>query len=200
MKPKLTVAGLHNRYFGQRHGESHPNKLKIILSDPEHGKQKRYGLTRFGRSQVKDAAKNSNGAFQGNAVVISSNFSRTKDTAKITAQIMGAKHVKISHRLRERNFGVWEETVVSNYKKVWDEDRKNPNHRNHGGESINDVLKRLLSLIAELENDYTDTDILLISHGDPLQILQCFFHGIDPRKHRELRYFKTAEIRRLSPS
>jgi broad specificity phosphatase PhoE len=39
--------------------------------------------------------------------------------------------------------------------------------------------------------------ILLISHGDMLQILRTLVTGISPHKHRSLTHHETAEIKYL---
>jgi probable phosphoglycerate mutase len=196
MKTKIIRSKLHNRYFVQRHGDGISNELGIIVSSPEQGKRKEFGLTELGISRVENSAKRNPG-LGPNTIIVSSPFSRTKGTAKIMAKSICVQRVKISHLLRERNFGVWEGTANTNYEKVWADDQKDPNHRNHKGESVNDVLRRFISLIAKIENDYVGKDILLETHGDTAQIGQCFFLGIDPRHHRELKHLATAEIRRL---
>ncbi len=57
------------------------------------------------------------------------------------------------------------------------------------------VLDRATALIAQLERQHCSRDILLVSHGDILQILQAGFSGMDPSKHRLLPHLATAEIR-----
>jgi probable phosphoglycerate mutase len=59
------------------------------------------------------------------------------------------------------------------------------------------VLERAAALVADLERSHRDRDILLVSHGDTLQILQAGFSGLDPSRHRSVRHLETAEIRRL---
>ena len=55
----------------------------------------------------------------------------------------------------------------------------------------------MTALIVDLERRYSGRDILLVSHGDPLQILQAGFVRIDPSRHRSLPALETAEIRHL---
>ena len=42
---------------------------------------------------------------------------------------------------------------------------------------MGEVLERTLALILELEEQYKGKKILLVSHGDPIQILQAYFLG-----------------------
>jgi glucosyl-3-phosphoglycerate phosphatase len=66
-----------------------------------------------------------------------------------------------------------------------------------GAESVAAVLDRATGLVADLERRYAGRDILLVSHGDTLQILQAGFLGMDPAGHRRLPPLRVAEIRAL---
>ncbi len=59
------------------------------------------------------------------------------------------------------------------------------------------VLDRATGLVADLERRYVGRDILLVSHGDTLQILQAGFLRMDPAAHRRLPPLGIAEIRAL---
>ena len=59
------------------------------------------------------------------------------------------------------------------------------------------MLDRTTALIADLERRYSGRDILLVSHGDTLQIMQAGFLRMDPSAHRRLPHLDTAEIRQL---
>jgi broad specificity phosphatase PhoE len=61
------------------------------------------------------------------------------------------------------------------------------------------VLARVTAFVAQLDRRQAGRDILLISHGDVLQILLAGFAGLDPSRHRGLPQLATAEIRRLGP-
>jgi broad specificity phosphatase PhoE len=66
-----------------------------------------------------------------------------------------------------------------------------------GVETAAAVLDRVAGLVAGLERGYSGRDILLVSHGDTLQILQAGFAGIDPSRHRTVPHLEVAEIRLL---
>ena len=59
------------------------------------------------------------------------------------------------------------------------------------------MLDRVDRLVADLERRYAGRDILLVSHGDTLQILQAGFLRMNPSPHRRLPELRTAEIRQL---
>jgi probable phosphoglycerate mutase len=66
-----------------------------------------------------------------------------------------------------------------------------------GIEPATAVLDRTAGLVADLERRYSGRGILLVSHGDTLQILQAGFLRMDPAKHRQVPHLDTAEIREL---
>ena len=192
---------LKNRYFILRHGESKANVAEIILSHLENGIKEEYTLTENGEQQVRNSVEEikSKGLLDEDAIIYSSPFSRCKRTAQIAKEILGAKEAIIfEERLKERHFGDFEKTHNSNYQKVWDKDIEDPYHKNDNVESAQEVQNRTLSLIDDIEKKYTDKKILLVSHGDALQILRTGFTGKSPKEHRQLEHLKTAEIRELN--
>ena len=199
MNHLIKLEELHNRYFVQRHGQSHANKSNIILSHPKHGKYKEFGLTNLGRMQVKKAAMEAQ--FLDSATVIySSYFSRASETAKITQEVLNASSVHYSKHLRERYFGKWERTNLKNYHKVWKEDFKNSAHKIYEVESVEEVLNRVTKLILKLDNKYRNRKILLVAHGDVIEILEIGFRKINASRRHELKPIKVAEIRELKLS
>ena len=100
-------------------------------------------------------------------------------------------------RLRERHFGELEMGSDHRYEEVWKRDRLDPFSTFCGSESANHVMQRVTALVLDLEDNYADSRILLISHGDALQILQTAFLKRDASSHRELDHLDTAEIREL---
>lgn len=190
---------LRNTYFIVRHGKSIANEQGIIVSDPRQGILG-YSLTEQGRIETRKSAEKTKerGILDGSTVIFSSDFARTKETAEIFADVLETKDVIFAPKLRERSFGRWETTHSANYQKVWEADRDDHTHQDQGVESVADVLKRVISLIQELEERYVGQKILLVSHGDVLQILQTAFEGEHPSRHREVAYLGTAEMRRLN--
>ena len=192
------VTALKNTYFVARHGKSLANEQEIILSDPAHGTTD-FGLTEEGKEQARlsaEAAKKQ-GVLDSSALIISSDFTRARETAEIIAGILGVSEVALSPKLRERYFGNWERTHNSNYQKVWDKDQHDSSHTEESVESVDDVLGRTTELILEIEQKYQGKNIVLVSHGDALQILQTAFEGAHPSQHRSLTHLNTAEIRKL---
>jgi len=73
----------------------------------------------------------------------------------------------------------------------------NGGEADYGVESAAAVLDRATALVADLEGRYAGRDILMVSHGDTLQILQAGFLRMDPAAHRRLPPLRVAEIRTL---
>jgi len=189
-----------NRYFIIRHGESKTNIAEIILSHPEHGMYEDFTLTQKGEEQVRDSAEKAKmeGFLDGKAIIYSSPFSRCKRTAEIIKEVLGIKdEIHFDDRLRERYFGDFEKTHNSNYQKVWNIDVNSPDHKNFNVESAQEVQDRTINLINDLENMYSNKKILLVSHGDTLQILQTGFLNKSPKEHRNLPHLHTAEIKEI---
>jgi probable phosphoglycerate mutase len=100
-------------------------------------------------------------------------------------------------RLRERNFGELELAADDGYHAVWQQDAVNPDSHARGVESVNQVMARVSSVVADYEAQYTAATVLFVSHGDALQILQTAFARLDASTHRRLEHLHTAEIRQL---
>lgn len=188
---------MKNSYFIMRHGQSTANAAGIIISRPEHGLLNDYGLSLTGKVQVKTAAEHSD--FTAATVIYSSDFSRAQQTANIVREYLGAPLVHLAIELRERNFGNYEMTSNANYQQVWDHDKTDAKHQGQQVESVNQVSERVNALMRRLETSYINKTILLVSHGDTLQILQASLSGIGGPQHRSLPPLATAEIRKLLP-
>ncbi len=190
------VSHLRNRYYVMRHGQSKANLQEIIVSHPENGTRDEYALTNLGKEQAQASAKQS--SLGTNTIIFSSDFSRAKETAEIVQQVLGTEPIHPTELLRERHFGEWEKKHHKHYHDVWHVDQDDADHEEAGVESVNSVLDRSSKLILQLEKQYNNKDILLVSHGDCLQILQTGFQKIDPSKHRSLPHLETAEIRLMN--
>jgi probable phosphoglycerate mutase len=108
--------------------------------------------------------------------------------------------VTYSEKLRERLFGDLEGRADDHYSQVWERDSVDANHESFGVEPASGVLDRAVELIEKLEWQLSGSVILLVAHGDVLQLLQCAFQSRPAAAHRQLDPLKVAEVRELSPS
>jgi probable phosphoglycerate mutase len=192
------IQQLRNTYYAMRHGRSVANDEGIIVSDPAQGVPG-YGLSEEGRRQVESSVAEAmrNGLLDATTLIVTSDFARARQSAEIASEVLGAREIIVTPKLRERFFGKWEKQHYSSYWHVWERDALDDANRHDGVESTQDVLARTTSLVRDLERDYDGRTILLVSHGDPLQILQTAFERLDPSKHRLLPPLETAQIRKL---
>ena len=200
------IRHLRNTYYVLRHGRSVANEDGLIVSHPDRGVQG-YGLSDEGRRQVARSVTQAlqGGVLDETTLIVTSDFARALQSAQIVADLLGAPDVIVTPRLRERFFGKWDMGPDSNYRHVWEHDaeeaadeganRQGPGHGE--AESTQEVLARTTLLVSELEMDYSGRKILLVSHGDPLQILQTAFEHTAPGNHRLLPPLQTGEISRL---
>lgn len=179
-----------------RHGRSLANEQGLIISNPADGVLDKYGLSATGREQAEASARNS--PLTSETLIYSSDFSRARQTAEIIKQIIGANDVTSTEALRERFFGDWDKTSHENFEKVYEVDSQLVDTHQNNVEPLSSVIGRILELIKEIEKNHSGKTVLLVSHGDPLQILQTSFEGQDLTKHRDLPYIKTAEIRQIA--
>jgi probable phosphoglycerate mutase len=192
------VSELHNSYYMLRHGTSLANQQQLIISHPNDGISG-YGLAEEGRAQVTRAVEQAQKQFalDQTTLIVASDFARARETAEIAARLIGASTVIFTPDLRERYFGSWDKHHTDNYVNVWSDDLHDPDHKLNDVESTTEVIARATAVIRNLENTHFDRKILLVSHGDTLQILQTAFERVTPSHHRSLPHFQTGEIRPL---
>ena len=131
--------------------------------------------------------------------IVSSDFKRTSETAEIVRKHFQIEsHVRYERTLRERNFGDFNLTSQTNYQKVWDVDSRNTHHTKYGCESVTSVVSRVSQLVRRLDEESEGKIILLVSHGDTLQILTTLFLGIAPGLHKTLPDIPQAGLRELT--
>jgi broad specificity phosphatase PhoE len=185
---------LANTFSVMRHGQSQANVAGIIVSRIENDRLGDYGLSAAGREQALAAATSCK--LPADTVICSSDFARARQTAEIVRAHLGADDVEVAEALRERCFGQWDGLSTDHYARVWAADEAGSGQAD-GVESVQAVLDRTTALVADLERRYRGRHVLLVSHGDSLQILQAGFLRMDPAAHRRLPGLQTAEIRRL---
>jgi probable phosphoglycerate mutase len=192
-------------FYALRHGESLANVAGIIVSDPQNG-EAGYGLSDRGRSQAEQvdlsmitAVTQTNPAAK--ISIYASTFRRAFETASIVAsRLQPPCTVNKENRLWERSFGQWELQSNTNYDKVWEQDAIDATACVYGEESVYAVRARLIELLREISSSHQPEDVVvLVSHGDTLQILQTLFEGVDASQHRSLKHLETCELRRLGP-
>ncbi|WOK98413.1 hypothetical protein Cni_G07124 [Canna indica] len=187
MEPSAPL--FRNSYWVLRHGRSIPNEKGLIVSSLENGTLEKFGLASEGLNQARLAGElllkelREKNIPLGKVRICYSPFSRTTDTAKVVADVLGIPFVspqcKATVELRERYFGPSFELLSHDkYAEIWSLDEKDPFMPPEGGESVADVVSRLAVALADIEAEFQGCTVLIVSHGDPLQILQTVFHSV----------------------
>uniref|UniRef100_A0A0D9W2S3 Uncharacterized protein n=2 Tax=Leersia perrieri TaxID=77586 RepID=A0A0D9W2S3_9ORYZ len=173
-----------NKYWILRHGRSIPNERGIIVSSLENGTKPEFGLTPQGVEQARLAGESLRKELEELGVPLDSvkirysPFSRTMETAREVAGVLGVPFDTPScipaMELRERYFGPSYELLShEKYAEVWAVDEVDPLMAPDGGESVVDVATRFAQVLSSAEMEFLGSAILIVSHGDPLQIFQA---------------------------
>jgi len=165
-----------NEYYILRHGHSEKNsdgdKPEIVSSQLEHDK---YHLTQKGVDQIKKVAKQLK-KWGGVDIVITSPFIRAKETAKIIAGELGIKP-ETEAAVGEINHGSACEGKSEHVCEIYT-DSQGWETKTADGENWSDVRRRMSKYVRQLDEKYDGKRILIISHGDPLWLLETFAQGL----------------------
>jgi len=182
-----------NSYTLLRHGESESNTLGLSNSEDLDI----YHLTENGRKEIEVRAQEI--AREGVDFIISSDFLRAKETARIISAACNIPENAIIYDKRLREYGVGKEREG----KPWRETEAHV--RNHGlypdMETPQEVKRRAFAALYDIDKKYSGKKILIISHG---AILNTLAHGVadtpslDKVFHDFRRHFQvTAEMQKL---
>ena len=179
-----------NRYLLMRHGHSQANQQGVIVSSPERGVEG-FGLSEYGEQQLAQLVADWQWAVPNR--VVHSDFLRTTQTAARVAAKFGVAPC-VDKRLRERSFGDREGLEDKHYASIWALDAQDADHQHHGVEAVSVVAQRMQAVIADWEQQVSGETILLVSHGDPLQILLTALANKPLTQHREQQALLPASI------
>lgn len=150
-----------------RHGEAENNVKRVLV-----GRHLESHLTLYGRRQAAEAAR----LLQDVPIkkIYASPVIRTIETAEIVSKILGISY-DIDERLYEIDLG---KLVGMNYEEII---RRHGNLflkfyaegdstlADYGVETFSSVKDRIISLLSEIRENYSDENILMITHLDPIK-------------------------------
>ena len=187
-----------NQYYILRHGQTIHQTEKKKMMYPRPGK-KPVLLTKEGEEQIKKAAKELKN--KKIDLIYASDIFRARQTAKIVAKELNVKII-FDKKLRDINLGIYhggkKEKFYQDFPKSLESfyDRK-PEE----GENWGEVRKRMISCLIDIDKKYQNKTILIISHGDPLWLLEGTMEGLNDEKLLEKKikevYVKTGEWRKI---
>lgn len=183
-----------NRYYALRHGEADHIVANVVSCRVEND----HHLTATGRSQVEAAALDLKS--ENIDLIITSDFIRTKETAAIVADVLGlgADAVVVDSRLREGDFGALDGHPVADYEAFIRQMSNRYTEAMGNGESLVAVKRRIGEFLYDIEKNYRNRNILIVSHETPLRLLEGVAQGLDTKAAWLLRAAPTAF--RLAPS
>ena len=154
-----------NKYYLMRHGESELN-LNPSASFNSNDSITKFPLTNKGREQVLQNFNNSD-LYSKDFIVVCSDYLRAVETAKIIS-----KDFIESNLLRERQSYILDDN--DDLKEGFE--LKDYSNLLLAEEGVDNVIKRVELLLHNLEKEYSDKTILLISHQDTADVIQLFFN------------------------
>jgi len=184
-----------NTYFLMRHGEARANVEQWIASGKESGAFVSK-LTQKGKKQVEVAAKKL--SKEHIDIIITSPYKRTQETAEIVAKATGAK-VIIEKRIGEIQVGEFNHKPILEYEKFFENPSQRLEDAPPKGESLRRVRERMYGTLREIDKKYKGKRIVIVSHGDPLWMLEAAIQHI-PHTNEvfDLKYIQTGNVKKLS--
>ena len=198
---QYNIMKLKNKYFILRHGQTiYQTQKKKDFAYPPFPERPAIKLTKEGQKQIKIAAKKLKKA--GINLIFSSDFFRTRQTAKIMAEGLN-KRIHFDKRLRDVNLGIYHGGPKKDFYRDFPIHSKNRfNKKPPKGESWRDLQKRMLNFLKNIDKRFKGKTILIISHGDPLWLLEGAVKNWSLGKLLKIKsgkigIIKTGELRRL---
>jgi len=191
---------LKNTYFILRHGETiyQTTRRKFIYPLIE---KTRIKLTKKGESQIEKSAKLLEK--EEIDIIYSSHIYRTYQTASIVAKRLEIGKINLDKRLRDLDLGKYHGRMREEFNKDFPDPTKRFKRGPKHGESWNDLKGRMKRFIRFVDKLYKNKTILVVSHGDPLWMLEGV---IKKMTNQELldeifvkhNYIKVGEFRKIN--
>ncbi len=166
-----------------RHGQAESNVSRILA-----GRHMKSHLTEHGRQQVLDSAKQLMKNIAIEKVYVSP-VTRTVETAQIVCQILGTDYV-IDERLYEtemgRLVGMNYEEATTKYGDVLNRfySDYDPILESFGVEAFASVKHRITSLLDDILQKHEDSNVLMITHLDPIKAALATLLDLSPEALR----------------
>ena len=185
----------NNNYFILRHGLAETNVKKIISASTTE-----YHLTKQGKEKIKQSADSL--SEKNIDIIFSSDVLRTRETAEIVSKRLNIKP-QFSEKLREINLGIWEgKSFLEFQNKFLKPKTRLFKESPEGGETWGQCKMRMYKFLEEIDKKYSGKNILIISHGDPLWLLEGAIKGesnkeLFTKTEVESGYIDKAEFRKI---
>ncbi|MCK9393175.1 histidine phosphatase family protein [bacterium] len=191
---------LRNKYFLLRHGKNvhQVEKKDIAYCYPDDSPP--CELIEEGVKEATNAGNYLKGL--GIDIIICSDTLRTKQTAEIVADMIDyeEKDIVFESRLCDKNWGTFggkQKTEIWNY---YNEDKiKAFDIAPPLGETWHECQQRIVDVFDELENQYKEKVILIVSHSNPLWLLEGYLNDNTEQEMLNAydKIIKTGEVRKI---
>lgn len=165
---------MNNKYILLRHGETEYQAKKLDILYPKD-KNPILPITKNGKKQIKKVA-NQLSSFRID-LIYCSDYLRAKQTAEFIAKELSSKII-FDKRLRDTNFGIFHGRPGHEYREFFSEKKQRFFKRPVQGENWNDVRKRVVDFITDIDKKYKNKTILIVSHADPLWLIAGYLKGL----------------------
>ncbi len=173
-----------------RHGETDWNKIQRLQGNKD------ISLNKNGIEQVKNIREEIKNYKID--LIFCSTLKRAKQTADIINEYLNCEII-YTDALKERYYGNFEGTTKNEYTK----DIKiqsglifnyNVNIKYKGIEPIKDFCNRVWNFLDVLKTKYNDKNILLVTHGGTIAIINTYLNGLDENGNINYLDIKNAKI------
>ncbi len=179
-----------NEFMLQRHTEALHNVKDIVASGP---KGKIEPLTEKGKKEAIEIAKKLKGKID---VIYSSPYKRALELAKEIGKASDIK-VIVDKRIEEANAGIFNEKPTKEHKAFFDSPSEEFTKTPPGGENLTDIKKRVFGFIREINKLHVNKRILIVSHGDPLWMMEGAMKNFSNEEMLAMDYIRVGESRKV---
>jgi len=158
---------MNNKFFLMRHAQSDHNVGNWISADEETDKKSQ--LTKTGIEQTHRLGKELKKV--GIDLIYHSPFQRVAATCSIVNQYLKVP-VLVERRLSQMNCGVFNGKIWAERERFFLDEVEKLSKRPPGGESLLDLKARMVAALRDINARHQQKKILIISHGNPLRLLQ----------------------------
>jgi len=172
-----------NTYRIMRHGEAESNVGGFVSSD----NSVKSSLTEKGISDVKNTASSLKGSKPD--FIFVSPLERTQETAKLVKKELGLSDEQIitDERLKEIQVGIFNGKPNGEYREFFQSVIERFEKTPEGGENLNDMKNRLGSFIYEIDEKYSNKNILIITHEYAIWMLDALKDGMTKKQASEIK-------------
>lgn len=193
----------NNHFYIMRHGQTVYQTVKNDFVYPWKESVSAPGLTEVGKESIRKVLPEVRKLSID--MICASDFRRTRETAEIVAGEIGLRNedLTLTPKLRDINLGKYNGGPRKDFYKDLPDFLIDFKQRPDGGETLGEVRERVVSFLEELDATYKDRRILIVSHGEPLWLLEGAINGtresdmVDKDKIKR-NYIQPGELRKLN--